>query len=78
MKLKQIAANVVALQSKDGCTEVVFSYETPVAALLPGVGRVKTEKKWSATTSRHINKAGYKDAQTVPQDTLDDLNIYVS
>ncbi len=78
MKLKQIAANVVALQSKDGCTEIVFSYETPVAALLPGKGRVKTEKKWSATTSRHISKAGYKDAQTVPQATLDDLSIHIT
>ena len=35
---------------------VLFSYRTPVAAYVFGRGYVKTEKWWSVTTSRHINK----------------------
>ena len=35
---------------------ILFSYETPVAAWISGRGYVKTDKFWSVTTSRHINK----------------------
>jgi len=56
-----------------GCT-VLFSYETPVAAYTPTQGYVRTSKKWSVTTSRHINK--WLDGVTAeerPQEFLDSL-----
>ncbi len=54
MNLKPIAANQTEVELADGTT-VFFSYKTPVAAHIPGYGYVKTDKKWSVTTSRHIN-----------------------
>ena len=64
MKLNPIASNmtelVVSVPGFRGDTKVLFSYQTPVAAmnLSPewhaehGTACVKTDKKWSATTSR--------------------------
>lgn len=62
MKLKAIAANMTELtvknQNIDG--KLFFSYNTPVAFIgfnSDGLALAyKTEKKWSATTSRHISK----------------------
>lgn len=53
MKLKAIGSNMTEV-IVNGAT-VLFSYETPVACELHGK-IYKTEKKWSKTTSRHINK----------------------
>lgn len=44
------SANVLVV----GGTEILFSYETPVAAYSEKLGHVKTSTKYSATTSRHI------------------------
>lgn len=55
MKLNPIASNMTELTTTEG-TVILFSYQTPVAALLPSGRYVKTAKKWSQTTSRHINK----------------------
>ena len=54
MKLKQIGSNQTQLTLDDG-TEVFFSYETPVACKL-NYDYFRTDKKWSQTTSRHVNK----------------------
>ena len=54
MKIKQLASNMTELQSGD--TRILFSYETPVAAYITGQGLYRTSKKWSRTTSKHINK----------------------
>ena len=54
MKLKPIASNMTELTLANG-TQVLFSYETPVASWENGQF-YKTEKFWSKTTSRHINK----------------------
>ena len=54
MQLRQIASNMTQLDLSDG-TSVLFSYRTPVAALTEN-GYTRTSKKWSVTTSRHINK----------------------
>ena len=35
---------------------IFFSYETPVAAYVSGRGYVRTEQKFSKTTTKHINK----------------------
>ena len=67
MKLTPIAANQTSVTFNDG-TEVFFSYKTPVAAYLPEKGYVKTEKFYSVTTSRHINKyLPTKDVPTVSE-----------
>ena len=55
MRIKPLASNMTELLKIDG-TVVLFSYETPVAALLPSGRYVRTSKKWSQTTTRHINK----------------------
>jgi hypothetical protein len=73
MKLRQIGSNQTELTLPCGAV-VLFSYETPVAAQLASGGFVRTEQKWSVTTSRHINKwlQGI-DAQEVPQADLYNL-----
>ena len=55
MNLTPIAANQTVLSFTNGA-EVFFSYKTPVAAYCPLRGYIRTEKFWSVTTSRHINK----------------------
>jgi len=54
MKLKTIARNMTEIEA-DG-VRVLFSYQTPVACHIEGVGYFKTDKGWSPTTSRHIGK----------------------
>lgn len=58
MKLNPIKANMTELTLGSG-VRILFSYETPVACMyIVGDTQVieQTEKKWSATTTRHINK----------------------
>lgn len=57
MKLKPLASNMTQLTI--GNADVLFSYQTPVAARIieaDGAHYYKTSHKWSVTTSRHINK----------------------
>ena len=54
MKLNSIASNMTELTCNDG-TKILFSYQTPVACNIKG-SYYKTSKKWSQTTSKHINK----------------------
>jgi len=76
MKLQPIASNMTKLTLNDG-TEVLFSYQTPVAAHINGQ-YVKTSKKWSMTTSKHINKwLDGVTAELAEQDFFDSLiSIY--
>lgn len=55
MKLTPIAANQTELEISNG-VKVFFSYKTPVAAYIPGQGYIRTNRKWSRTTTRHINQ----------------------
>jgi hypothetical protein len=55
MRIRQIGSNQTEVMLADG-TEILISYTTPVAALIPGRGWVRTLSKTSATTSKHINK----------------------
>lgn len=55
MKLKAIGSNMTEVELADGRL-VLVSYSTPVAVHIPGEGAYKTDKKWSATTSRHLSK----------------------
>ena len=55
MKIKNIGSNMTEVES--GGYTVLFSYETPVAChSTEEMKFLKTSKKWSATTTRHINK----------------------
>ena len=74
MKLTPIAANQTQISLNNG-TEVFFSYKTPVAAYLPEKGYVRTEKFWSVTTSRHINKwlKNVTNVEEIDQGVLDNL-----
>ena len=58
MKLNRIGANETVLSFDNG-TEVLFSYDTPVAGrrFIDGDLQIfKTSKKWSVTTTKHVNK----------------------
>jgi hypothetical protein len=54
MTIKAIAANQTELTLDNGDT-VFFSYQTPVAAFVSGKGILRTEEKFSQTTTKHIN-----------------------
>lgn len=57
MKVNPVGSNMIEIELKDGTgTRVLFSYKTPVACHVPREGFYKTSKKWSVTTSKHINK----------------------
>ena len=73
MQLTPIASNMTEVETSEA--RILFSYRTPVAAYVFGRGYVRTEKWWSVTTSRHINKWIGKDMTTeeVSQTYLDNL-----
>lgn len=82
MTIRKITPTATAIEFKD--VEILISYETPVAIQVFNevkVGNViiksgvyRTSKKWSVTTSTHINRwAGYKVSNTLPQTTFDNL-----
>ena len=78
MKVQQVTTTSTQISLADG-TEVLFSYSTPVAALVPGKGWIRTEQFYSTTTSKHINrwfaenKSTAAEVATVPQWDVDQL-----
>lgn len=56
MKLKPVGSNQTEVELQNGVT-ILYSYQTPVAAFVPGKGALCTNKKWSSATSRHIRAA---------------------
>jgi len=73
MKLNPIAANMNEVKT-DGFT-ILFSYKTPVACVdHSSEWFYRTSKKWSNTTTRHINKwlNGIKAIEK-PQEYFDSL-----
>ena len=78
MKLKQVTISSTEVSLANG-TAVLFSYETPVAALVPGRGWLRTDTFHSKTTSKHINSwfakngGGGATTHTVSQSELDSL-----
>ena len=76
--LEQVTTTSTQISLADG-TEVLFSYSTPVAALVPGKGWIRTEQFYSTTTSKHINrwfaenKSTAAEVATVPQWEVDQL-----
>ena len=73
MNLTPVFSNGTEVETADA--RIFFSYRTPVAAYIFGRGYVRTEKWFSVTTSRHINKWIGKDVTTeeVSQTYLDNL-----
>ena len=69
MKVKSIGSNQIEVTKKNGT--FLISYETPLAALISGIGWIRTEKFWSVTTSKHINGWVEGAAKKVPQEELD-------
>ena len=74
MNLNPIAANMNEVEVCDG-VRVLFSYKTPVAVIDMNTGTVfVTEKYWSRTTSKHINRWCGGNAMTKkPQAFFDDF-----
>ena len=79
MQIKPYASNQTLLLDS-GCT-VLYSYETPVVLIDNNNHAFKTDKKWSVTTSKHINqflrKQGFdpkndQNLSLVPQEVLND------
>jgi hypothetical protein len=54
MKLRLIGSNQTELDL--GFAQVFFSYETPVAARITDGSLIRTEQRYSVTTSKHINR----------------------
>ena len=78
MKLKPLASNMTELEL--GSYKILFSYETPVA-YQNHLGMYSiTSKKWSRTTTRHINKwvDGHGVSQIVSQAVIDSLVSYLN
>ncbi len=73
MNIKQLGSNQTLLVFHQ--KEILFSYETPVAGYIKGRGYFRTDKRYSATTSKHINKyvEGWDDVLTLPQEEIDNL-----
>jgi hypothetical protein len=72
MKLKQIGSNQTELDL--GFCQVFFSYETPVAARLTDGSLIRTQERYSVTTTKHINKwLQGCDCDRVPQERIDCL-----
>ena len=72
MELIPLGSNQTQINLKNG-DSVFFSYRTPVASLTAN-GYYRTSKKWSVTTSRHINKwLDTRIAQECDQSVLDSL-----
>lgn len=70
MRVRKIGLNQLQIDKRNG--SFLISYETPVAALIPGIGWVRTDKFWSKTTSKHINQwLEGNDAECIPQEQLD-------
>ena len=70
MKVKSLGANQTEITLPDG-TQVLVSYETPVAAWINGQ-YYKTENSYSPTTTKHVNRWA-NNATTKPQAFFDNL-----
>ena len=72
VSVKNVGSNMTELEL-DGI-KVLYSYETPVAGFDDG-GAFRTDTKYSATTSKHINKylGGRDVGRIVTQQFINDL-----
>lgn len=66
-RINQTAATV----RTNGDTEVLVSYYTPVAAFVPGRGYLQTDRRYSVTTTKHVNRWIGGTSTVVPQAEID-------
>lgn len=59
-----MSANTSVVRLNDG-REVCLSYGVPVAAFVPGLSYIRTDKRYSVTTSKHAN-AYARDGKVLP------------
>lgn len=72
MKIKQLGSNQMLMCMSD--IEILFSYETPVAGHSDKLGWFRTNKKYSVTTSRHINRyLNGNDVVTISSEEIEKL-----
>jgi hypothetical protein len=70
MKLRLIGSNQTELDL--GFAQVFFSYETPVAARITDGSLIRTQTRYSVTTTKHINNwLQGCDCDRVPQERID-------
>lgn len=75
MKLNKLGNNETEIViSNDNLTRILFSYSTPVACYIQGQP-YRTSKKYSSTTSKHINKYVGMNAIEKDQNFFDKLII---
>jgi hypothetical protein len=69
MHLTKLGNNVSLLTTNHGY-EILYSYSTPVAGWAPLIGNFKTNKRYSVTTTKHINKylSGKEAIEMCPTD----------
>ena len=65
-------SNASIIELNNG-TKLLTHYKSTVAAYIPNKGYVRTNKKWSTTTSKVINLFMGKGGEEVPQDYLNTL-----
>lgn len=56
MKINPVGSNQTEVEKRKGII-ILFSYQTPVAAFVPGKGGLCSRKKYSRTTSSHVSSA---------------------
>lgn len=56
MKVRAYSIGSNMTEALIGSNRFLISYHTPVAAYIDGEGYFRTSRKWSSTTSKHINK----------------------
>ena len=71
LKLRQLGPNQTELELDNML--ILFSYETPVAAWVAGRGWLRTDTKYSKTTTKHINQWLDAVGTVVPQSEIDYL-----
>lgn len=64
--VERVGRTAATIYRFDDGREMLFSYNTPVAGYMPGLGYFKTDTFWSVTTSKHIN--AYLRERTVARD----------
>lgn len=75
MKLKQVGSNRTIVTLDNG-TQIGFSYQTPVVAVIDGKS-YRTEQRFSNTTSKHctqlLQEIGYGPVELKPQSFFEAL-----
>jgi hypothetical protein len=70
MEIRKQGPSATVASFADGA-ELFYSYETPVAGFIPGLGYFRTDAFFSRTTSKHVGKyVGHSGGRTLTQSTI--------